>query len=131
MVYVGTAHSEAIVFHVKENPDNLHIIFLSKECDEPAFTVSVYGYNNCEWKFSMLSPVNYEMVKHMVMDAAFEADDVEDLIDILDDVFEDMFADIILNEDDNDNDNDNEDEEDEDDCACRCGCIKRYDYTTE
>ena len=99
MVYVGTACTEAIVFHVHENANEQHIIFLSKECDDPIFSVSICDYDNWEWKFSMMSPANYEMVKHMVMDAAFEADDVEDLIDILDETFETMFADIVVYED--------------------------------
>ena len=99
MVYYGTYNTEGIVVHLNEDVDDRHIIYLTKECDAATFTVNVCCYNDWEWKFSLASPANYEMVKHMIMESAFECEDMDELINMLDDVFEEMFAEIVIWED--------------------------------
>jgi hypothetical protein len=99
MVYYGTYNTEGIVVHLEGDADDKHIIFLTKECNEATFTVSVCCYDDWEWKFSLTSPANYEMVKHMIMDAAFECEDMDELIRVLDEIFEEGFSKIVINED--------------------------------
>lgn len=96
MVYYGTYATEGIVVHLNNDADDMHIIALTKECDEATFTVNVCCYEDWEWKFSLASPANYEMVKHMIMDAAFDCEDMDELIDVLDAMFEEDFAEIVI-----------------------------------
>ena len=99
MVYYGTYNTEGIVVHLNGDADDMHVIALTKECDEAAFTVSVCCYDDWEWKFSLTSPANYEMVKHTIIDAAFECEDMDELISVLDAMFEDNFSEIAMWED--------------------------------
>ena len=99
MVYYGTYNTEGIVVHIKDDPDDVHVISLTKEFNEAAFTVRVCCYEDWEWKFSLTSSANYEMVKHMIMDTAFECEDMDELINMLDEIFEKMFSKIVVNED--------------------------------
>lgn len=99
MVYYGTCNAEGIMVHINGDRDDMHIIMLTKQCDEAAFTVHVCCYDDWEWKFSMASPANYEMVKYMIMDAAFECEDMDELINLLDEIFEINFSAIVIDED--------------------------------
>ena len=98
MVYYGTYNTEGIVVHINGDPDDVHVISLTKEFNEAAFTVRVCCYEDWEWKFSLTSSANYEMVKHMIMDAAFECEDMDELINMLDEIFEEMFSKIAVDE---------------------------------
>lgn len=102
MVYYGTYNTEGIVVHTVDDVDDVHVILLTKECDEAAFTVSVCCYDDWEWKFILTSPAHYEMVKHVIMDAAFECEDMDELINLLDEIFENEFSEIVLWEDEYD-----------------------------
>ena len=102
MVYYGTHNTEGIVVHTVGDVDDVHVILLTKECDEAAFTVSACCYDDWEWKFILTSPAHYEMVKHVIMDAAFECEDMDELINLLDEIFENEFSEIVLWEDEYD-----------------------------
>ena len=98
MVYYGTCNTEVIVIHTVGDVDDMHVIALTKECDEAAFTVSVCCYDDWRWKFSLASPAHYEMVKHMIMDAVWDCEDMDELLDELDITFEEMFSEIVIDE---------------------------------
>lgn len=99
MTYYGTYNTEGIVVHVNGDRDDMHVIALTKEHDANVFTVRTCCYDDWEWKFSMKSSSHYEMVKHMIMDAAFECEDMDELINTLDEMFEEMFSAIVVWED--------------------------------
>lgn len=99
MVYYGTYNTEGIVVHTNGDTDDIHVIYLTKEFNEATFTVRVCCYEDWEWKFSLASPANYEMIKYTIMDAAFECEDMDELINLLDEIFEKNFSKIVANED--------------------------------
>jgi hypothetical protein len=87
--------TEGLVFHGKEDTDDFYIIALTKDLDGKTFTVDVDFDDDWQWKLNMDSPANYEMVKHMIMDAMFACDNEDELLMELDSMFEEMFGDIV------------------------------------
>ena len=109
MVYYGTYNTEGILWHPAGDMDDMHVILLTKECDEATFTVNVCCYEDWEWRFDMISPAHYEIVKHMIMDLAFECDDMDELIAAMDEMFAEDFAEIVV----------------DDECECDGSCCER------
>ena len=105
MQYIGTNETEIIYFG---DEDDQHYIELIKSCDEPIFYVRACCDPSWIYKFDY-SVSNYEMVKHIAMDAALECDDMMELMEYLDDVFVEMFDDIIVYDEC-------------DGCCGECGC---------
>mgnify|MGYP003293256720 CR=1 FL=1 len=111
MIYSGTYNTEGIVVHLNDDVDDVHMIILTKECNEAAFTVNVCCYEDWEWKFSLASPANYEMVKYVIMDTVFDCEDMDELIDALDEIFEEKFSAFVINE-----------------CECNTGCCENCNH---
>ena len=116
MVYYGTNETEIIWIGPANDLEEVHYIELIKSDDEPVFYVTACCNEDWVWAFNMNGVSNYEMVKHTIMDAAFECDRMGQLLDALDEIFIENFEDILV-----------EDEEDE--CGCCCencnhrGCL--------
>ena len=106
MVYCGTGITETIFIGSEEDLDNACCMDLIKAYDEPVFYVTTCCNTDWVWKFYMDGESNYEMVKHTIIDAIFECDNIIDLMDYLDAVFEEDFDDIVVYE------------EVHDDCCC-------------
>lgn len=98
MVYYGTYKSEGILWHPVHDENDMHVIMLTKEPDEATFTVNVCCSDEWEWRFDMTSPSNYEIVKHMIMDLAFECSGIDELITAMDEMFAEEFAEIVVDE---------------------------------
>lgn len=107
MVYHGTSKTETIYVGPENDLDRACCIDLIKAYDEPVFYVTTCCNTDWVWKFSMDGESNYEMIKHTIIDAAFECDNIVDLMDCLDAIFEEDFDDIVVYE-----------EEMCDDCCC-------------
>ena len=99
MNYYGTYNTEGIVVCPEDDLEDTHVITLTKAYDKAEFTVNICCYDDWEWKFSLSSPTNYEMVKFMIIDAAFECENMDELIAKLDEIFEENFSDVVINED--------------------------------
>jgi hypothetical protein len=100
----------------EDDHNDVCCIDLIKAFDEPIFYVTTCTNTDWVWAFHMDGESNYEMVKHTIIDAIFECDDIIELMDYLDAVFEESFDDIVAWE-----------EEMYDDCCCEnCnhrGCL--------
>lgn len=92
MKYMGTYETETIWLG---DEDDQHYIELIKACDDPIFYVRACCDPSWMYKFCY-DVSSYEMVKHTIVDAAFECDDMTELMDLLDDVFAENFDDIIV-----------------------------------
>ena len=116
MIYHGTSNTETIWIGLENDLENVCCIDLVKAHDEPVFYVTTCCNTDWKWKFYMDGESNYEMVKHSIIDAIFECDNIIDLMDYLDAFFEETFDDIIVWE-----------EKANDDCCCEnCnhrGCL--------
>jgi hypothetical protein len=108
MVYYSNYVTEGLVFHAKENVDDFYIIALTKNLDGETFRVEVSFDDDWYWEFDML-PGAYEMVKHMIMEVAFDCESADELLMELDAMFEEMFDDIAVC--------------DEYECNCETGCM--------
>lgn len=95
MVYYSNYMTEGIVFHTREDVNNFYIVALTKNLDGETFRVEVDFDDDWYWEFEML-PGAYEMVKHMIMDVAFDCDNEDELLMELDAMFEEMFDDIAV-----------------------------------
>lgn len=115
MIYHGTSMIERIYMGTDDNLSNACCIELTKAHDEPAFYITSCNNTDWSWTFRMDGESNYEMIKHTIMDAIFECNNITELMDYLDNVFEENFDDIVLYE------------EMHDDCCCEnCnhrGCL--------
>lgn len=98
MVYYSSYATEGIVFHSKEDVDDFYIIALTKNLDGETFRVEVDFDDDWYWEFEMI-PGAYELVKHTVMDVAFECDNVDELLMELDSMIEDCFSEIVVCDD--------------------------------
>lgn len=94
MVYYGSYMTEGIVFHVNGDVDDFCIIALTKDLDGKTFTVEADFDPDWQWKFMNDYPGNYEMVKHMIMDIAFDSDNEDELLMNLNEVFKELFNEI-------------------------------------
>ena len=107
MIYHGTSKAETIFIGPENDLNDVCCIDLIKMHDEPAFCVTTCSNTDWVWKFYMDGESNYEMVKHSIIDAIFECNNIIELIDYLDEFFEENFYDIVVYE-----------EEAYDDCNC-------------
>lgn len=96
MIYHGTANTETIFVGQEDDLEDIHYIELIKECDEPIFAVTACCNSDWLWRFYMDGESSYEMIKHTIMDAAFECDNIIELMDWLDEIFVKDFDDIIV-----------------------------------
>ena len=106
MVYYGMYETEGIVFHANGDVDDIYIIALTKNIDGKTFKVEVDFDEDWYWDFEMY-PGAYEMIKHMIMDVAFECDNEDELLMELDTMFEDNFSELVVCDED---------------CDCEHGC---------
>lgn len=97
MIYYGNEKVERILFHIEDDVDDMHWIYLVRSCDDNVFYVRACCDKDWEWTFYDNS-TNYEMIKHSIMDIMFDCDDMEEVMDELDDLFEDCFSEIAVYE---------------------------------
>lgn len=109
MVYASSYTTEGLVFHHQDDVDDMFIIFLTKNVDGETFNVDVDFDEDWNWVFKM-HPSNYEMVKHTIMDIAFDCDNEDELLMELDTAFEEIFGSIVAWD------------ERDDDCDCDHSC---------
>jgi hypothetical protein len=109
MVYYSNYATEGIVFHAKEDADDFYIIALTKNLDGEACRVEVDFDDDWYWEFEML-PGAYELVKHMIMDVAFECENGDELLMELDTLFDEVLSEIVVRD------------ECETTCDCDHGC---------
>ena len=95
MIYYGTKKVEHIYFHLEDDVDDLHYIEMERDADENVFYVRACCDHEWEWKFHDCVS-NYEIVKHAIFDAGFDAEDIGDMLYALDSIFEDIFDGIII-----------------------------------
>lgn len=110
MVYYSNYTTEGIVFHAKEDVDDFYIIALTKNLDGETFRVEVDFDDDWYWEFEMI-PGAYELVKHTVMDVAFECDNVDELLMELNAMIEDCFSEIVV-------------------CDDKCSCEEKCEHCT-
>jgi hypothetical protein len=96
MVYHGTGIVEEIYMGPDGNLEDVCCVELIKVPDEPVFYVTTCCNTDWIWKFNMDGESNYEMIKHTIIDAIFECNDIIELMDCLDAVFEEDFDDIVV-----------------------------------
>ena len=96
MNYCGTSFTEDIYLCNANDVNDEHCVSLIKGCDEPVFYVTTCCNSDWIWAFYMDGESNYEMIKHTIMDAAFECHDMFELMDMLDEIFEEDFDDIVV-----------------------------------
>ena len=64
--------------------------------DKPMFRVECDEYEpGWEYMFAY-SKNNYENIKHVIVDAIYECDDMDEVLDVLSDIFESEFCDILM-----------------------------------
>ena len=97
MVYYSNYATEGIVFHSSGDVDDFVIIALTKNLDGKTFRIEVDFDNDWYWEFEMI-PGAYELVKHMIMDVAFECDNEDELLMELDAMFEDNFSELVVDD---------------------------------
>lgn len=98
MVYYSNYATEGIVFHSSENVDEFYIIAMTKNIDGKTFRVEVDFDDDWNWEFEMI-PGAYELVKHMIIDVAFECDNEDELLMELDTMIEEGFSEIVVHND--------------------------------
>lgn len=96
MLYKGTNIMECIHIASEYDAENEYCINMMKVMDENVFYVTTDYDDDWYWAFYLDGVANYEMVKHAIMDVAFDCDDIEDYLDMLDCVFADTFETIIV-----------------------------------
>ena len=117
MIYCSTGNLERIFMHSNNDIEETHWVDISMSRDKPIFAVTCCCDDEWIWEF-WYSKTNYELVKHMVMDCIFDAEDMDDLIDSMDETFDEFFMDIVVDETDF-----HEDECDENfECGCDGNC---------
>lgn len=112
MIYNGTNVTETIWFSPLHDDDDVHYIELIKSDDESIFYVTACCNENWVWAFYMDGLSNYEMVKHTIMDTAFECVNMYELIGELDAIFAEDFSDIAV----------------EDECECDGNCCENCNH---
>lgn len=94
MIYCGTVKNEEIAIRLDDG--RYEYVELTLSSNTPTFLVSCDFYDGWEWEFNMDDPAVYEIVKHTIMDAVFECDDMDDMLETLDEVFETDYADFLV-----------------------------------
>ena len=95
MVYHGTSIVEEICIGPDGDLNDVCSINMIKAPDESVFYVTTPCNTDWLWKFRMDGVSNYEMIKHTIIDAIFECNNIIKLMDYLDNVFEEDFDDIV------------------------------------
>ena len=98
MIYNGTNITETIWFAPMHDENDVHCIEMIKADDESVFYVTAYYNEDWVWAFYMDGLSNYEMVKHTIMDTAFECVNMYELLGELDAIFAEDFADIVTDD---------------------------------
>ena len=95
MVYYGTYTTEGIAIHPIGDPENMCFIELTKVADVPMFVVSCS--HNKEWhhEFYIDNNSDYERVKMAIMEVAFDANSIDEVLNELTEIFKDGFDGIL------------------------------------
>ena len=96
MLYKGTDIMECIHIVPEHYDGNEYCINMIKVMDENVFYVTTDYDDDWYWVFCLDGVTNYEMVKHAIIDVAFDCDDIDDFLDALNYIFEDTFETIIV-----------------------------------
>lgn len=95
MIFKGIVHAEALFFNLENDKSDVHFVEMERDGDEGIFYVRACCDDEWEWKF-FDTIANYELVKHAIIDAAFGAHNMEELVDELDEVFKGFFNEIVV-----------------------------------
>ena len=98
MIFNGLNVTETIWFSQLGHEDEAHCIELIKADDESIFYVTSCCNEDWMWAFHMDGLSNYEIIKHVIMDTAFECVNMYQLLGELDGIFATDFEDIVANE---------------------------------
>ena len=94
MILCGNYEVESIIVHPSNNLNETHCIEITKDNDDPVFSVTCCCNEDWVWEF-MYSKTNYEVVKYLIMASIVECDTMDELIEMLDDTFEEECYDMI------------------------------------
>ena len=94
MIFDGITKAEAFFFHTNDERHWHSFIEMEIDDDENVFYVRSSDYDGWEWRFHYTTS-NYELVKHIIFDVAFDANDMEEIIDALEKIFADVFREIV------------------------------------
>jgi predicted RNase H-like HicB family nuclease len=98
MIYCGSNEVEQIKIHPDNAPHESHYVSITKDKDEPKFSVTICC--NVEWSWDFwYSKTNYDVVKYLIMDCVFAAETMEELVDMLDEAFEEYCLEITFDDD--------------------------------
>lgn len=95
MIYCSSGSLERLFFHVNNNLEERHWIDIEMSDSTPTFAVSICCDDEWMWEF-WYDKTNYDLVKYVIMDCIFKAEDMDELIEVLDEVFEENFDDIVV-----------------------------------
>ena len=95
MILCGCYEIESIKIHPNDAPHTSHYVYVTKDKDEPKFSVTTCCDDEWSWEF-WYSKTNYDIVKHLVMDCVFDAETMDELIDAMDEVFEEFCWEIVF-----------------------------------
>lgn len=97
MIFDSTGGLERLYMYQDNNFNVRHWvdITMGTEDEESTFSVTICCNDEWIWEF-YYTQTNYDLVKHMIMDCIFEAEDINDLIDKMDETFEIYFSEIVV-----------------------------------
>jgi hypothetical protein len=95
MVYCSTGSLERLFVHPNNNLEERHWVDIAMGEDTPTFAVSICCDDEWIWEF-WYDKTNYDLVKHVIMDCIFEAEDMDELIELMDEAFDELFYEIAV-----------------------------------
>ena len=95
MVYCSTGSLERLFVHPNNNIEERHWVDIAMSNDSPTFAVTCCCDEEWIWEF-WYDKTSYDLIKHVIMDCIFDAEDMDDLIDAMDEMFDEHFSDIVV-----------------------------------
>ena len=95
MIFCSTGSLERLFVHPNNNLEERHWVDIAMSESTPTFAVSVCCDDEWIWEF-WYDKTNYDLVKHVIMDCIFEAEDMDELIELMDEAFEESFNEIVV-----------------------------------
>lgn len=95
MIYCTSENLERIYVHPDSNLRERHWVDIASGGDLNTFSVSVCCDDEWIWEF-WYNKSNYDLVKHVIMDCIFEAEDMDELIELMDEAFDEFFSEIVV-----------------------------------
>ena len=95
MTYCSTGSLERLFVHENDNLEERHWVDIAMSNDSPTFAVTCCCDDEWIWEF-WYDKTSYDLIKHVIMDCIFDAEDMDDLIDAMDEMFDEHFSDIVV-----------------------------------